>query len=239
MEVVYIDGAPVAVELPKFVELAIVKTDPGVRGDTARAGPSRPRSRRVPSSRSRSSSMRATSSRSTRGAARTWGAWRGRLMASRGRAARSQGDRHRDTAPAARSVPRAGPDRDRGERSETRPGAARARPGAPSAPAAAPAARRDRGGGPGSRFARPAPELITDRGANGRDLLPRRLARRRALRPRRGRRIKEGQILCIIEAMKLMNEIESKVAGRVVKILVENGQPVEYGQPLVLIDPAG
>jgi acetyl-CoA carboxylase biotin carboxyl carrier protein len=51
--------------------------------------------------------------------------------------------------------------------------------------------------------------------------------------------VKEGQILCIIEAMKLMNEIESRASGRVAKILVENGQPVEYGQPLFLIDPAG
>jgi acetyl-CoA carboxylase biotin carboxyl carrier protein len=50
--------------------------------------------------------------------------------------------------------------------------------------------------------------------------------------------VKEGQIVCIIEAMKLMNEIEAKVAGRVAKILVENGQPVEYGQPLFLIEPA-
>ena len=49
--------------------------------------------------------------------------------------------------------------------------------------------------------------------------------------------VKEGQILCIIEAMKLMNEIESKVAGRVVKICVENAHGVEYGQPLFLIDP--
>ena len=49
--------------------------------------------------------------------------------------------------------------------------------------------------------------------------------------------VKEGQTLCIIEAMKLMNEIESKIAGRVVKILVENGQPVEYGQPLFLVEP--
>ena len=49
--------------------------------------------------------------------------------------------------------------------------------------------------------------------------------------------VKEGQVLCIIEAMKLMNEIESKTAGRVAKILVENSQPVEYGQPLFLIDP--
>jgi len=49
--------------------------------------------------------------------------------------------------------------------------------------------------------------------------------------------VKEGQVLCIIEAMKLMNEIESKVAGRVAKILVENGQPVEFGQPLFLLEP--
>ena len=50
--------------------------------------------------------------------------------------------------------------------------------------------------------------------------------------------VKEGQILCIIEAMKLMNEIESKVAGRIVKVFVENAHPVEFGQSLFLIDPA-
>jgi len=49
--------------------------------------------------------------------------------------------------------------------------------------------------------------------------------------------VKEGQVLCIIEAMKLMNEIESKVGGRIARILVENGHAVEYGQPLFLIDP--
>jgi biotin carboxyl carrier protein len=48
--------------------------------------------------------------------------------------------------------------------------------------------------------------------------------------------VKEGQILCIIEAMKLMNEIEAKIAGRIAKIFPENAQPVEYGQPLFLID---
>ena len=47
-----------------------------------------------------------------------------------------------------------------------------------------------------------------------------------------GDRITQGQVLCIVEAMKLMNEIESDVAGELVKILVSNGQPVEYGQPL-------
>jgi acetyl-CoA carboxylase biotin carboxyl carrier protein len=52
-----------------------------------------------------------------------------------------------------------------------------------------------------------------------------------------GDAVKEGQVLCIIEAMKLMNEIEAKIAGRVARILVENGHAVEYGQPLFLIDP--
>jgi acetyl-CoA carboxylase biotin carboxyl carrier protein len=47
-----------------------------------------------------------------------------------------------------------------------------------------------------------------------------------------GSRVDEGQALCIIEAMKLMNEIESDVAGEVVRIFVENGQPVEYGEAL-------
>jgi len=56
---------------------------------------------------------------------------------------------------------------------------------------------------------------------------------------REGDVVKQGQVLCIIEAMKLMNEIESKTGGRIVRILVENGQPVEYGQPLFLVDPAG
>jgi acetyl-CoA carboxylase biotin carboxyl carrier protein len=54
---------------------------------------------------------------------------------------------------------------------------------------------------------------------------------------RDGDRVKKGQVVCIIEAMKLMNEIESKVAGRVVKVLVENTQPVEFGQPLFLLEP--
>jgi acetyl-CoA carboxylase biotin carboxyl carrier protein len=53
-----------------------------------------------------------------------------------------------------------------------------------------------------------------------------------------GDHVKEGQVLCIIEAMKLMNEIEAKTSGRVARILVENAQPVEYGQPLFLLDPA-
>jgi len=53
----------------------------------------------------------------------------------------------------------------------------------------------------------------------------------------RGARVEPGQVLCIIEAMKLMNEIESDVAGEVVEVLVESGSPVEYGQPLFGIRP--
>ncbi len=50
-----------------------------------------------------------------------------------------------------------------------------------------------------------------------------------------GDEISQGGVLCIVEAMKLMNEIESDVSGKIVKILVENGKPVEYNQPLFLI----
>ncbi|HAK60728.1 MAG TPA: acetyl-CoA carboxylase, biotin carboxyl carrier protein [Nitrospiraceae bacterium] len=49
--------------------------------------------------------------------------------------------------------------------------------------------------------------------------------------------VKKGQVLCIIEAMKLMNEIESEATGKVVQALVEDGQPVEYGQPLFIVEP--
>jgi len=52
-----------------------------------------------------------------------------------------------------------------------------------------------------------------------------------------GDSVKKGQVLCIIEAMKLMNEIESETAGKVVQVLVESGAPVEYGQPLFIIEP--
>ena len=49
--------------------------------------------------------------------------------------------------------------------------------------------------------------------------------------------VSKGQVLCIVEAMKLMNEIECETDGRLVKVLVESGSAVEYGQPLFLIDP--
>ncbi len=52
-----------------------------------------------------------------------------------------------------------------------------------------------------------------------------------------GTEIKEGSVLCIIEAMKLFNEIESEISGKIVKVLVENNSPVEYDQPLFLVEP--
>jgi acetyl-CoA carboxylase biotin carboxyl carrier protein len=51
-----------------------------------------------------------------------------------------------------------------------------------------------------------------------------------------GQQVKEGQAVCIIEAMKIMNEIDSDKAGTISKVLVENGQAVEYGQPLFIIE---
>jgi len=53
-----------------------------------------------------------------------------------------------------------------------------------------------------------------------------------------GENIRTGQVVCIIEAMKLMNEIESEVAGKVVEILLEDGKPVQFGQPLYLVEPS-
>ncbi|HUB00425.1 MAG TPA: acetyl-CoA carboxylase biotin carboxyl carrier protein [Terracidiphilus sp.] len=53
-----------------------------------------------------------------------------------------------------------------------------------------------------------------------------------------GDHVDKGQVICIVEAMKLMNEIESDVSGEVVKCLVSNGQPIEFGQPLFSVRPA-
>ncbi|MBP6575369.1 MAG: acetyl-CoA carboxylase biotin carboxyl carrier protein [Flavobacteriales bacterium] len=53
-----------------------------------------------------------------------------------------------------------------------------------------------------------------------------------------GDEVKKGQPICIIEAMKLFNEIESDIAGKVVKVLVDDAKPVEYDQPLFLVDPS-
>lgn len=53
-----------------------------------------------------------------------------------------------------------------------------------------------------------------------------------------GKTIKEGDVLCVIEAMKLFNEIESEISGTIVKILVDDASPVEFDQPLFVIDPS-
>jgi acetyl-CoA carboxylase biotin carboxyl carrier protein len=53
-----------------------------------------------------------------------------------------------------------------------------------------------------------------------------------------GDEVSTGKVVCIVEAMKLFNEIESEVSGRIVKVLVENATPVEYDQPLFLVEPA-
>ena len=52
-----------------------------------------------------------------------------------------------------------------------------------------------------------------------------------------GDEINAGKVVCIIEAMKLFNDIESEISGRIVKVLVENASPVEYDQPLFLVEP--
>lgn len=52
-----------------------------------------------------------------------------------------------------------------------------------------------------------------------------------------GNIVKPGDVLCIIEAMKLMNEIKAEIKGKIKEVLVDNGEPVEYGQPLFLIEP--
>jgi acetyl-CoA carboxylase biotin carboxyl carrier protein len=53
-----------------------------------------------------------------------------------------------------------------------------------------------------------------------------------------GDSIQKGTVVCIVEAMKLMNEIESEVAGRIARVAAENGKPVEFGQPLFWVEPA-
>ena len=53
-----------------------------------------------------------------------------------------------------------------------------------------------------------------------------------------GDQIKEGDVICIVEAMKLFNEIESEISGKIVKILVDDASPIEFDQPLFLVDPS-
>ena len=53
-----------------------------------------------------------------------------------------------------------------------------------------------------------------------------------------GSEVSEGTVVCVIEAMKLFNQIESEISGKIVKVLVEDASPVEYDQPLFLVDPS-
>ena len=53
-----------------------------------------------------------------------------------------------------------------------------------------------------------------------------------------GDTVKDGDVLCVIEAMKLFNEIESEISGKIVKVLVDDASPVEFDQPLFLVDPS-
>ena len=54
----------------------------------------------------------------------------------------------------------------------------------------------------------------------------------------KGQAVKAGELICIIEAMKIMNQIEADIDGKIVRVLVENGEAVEYGQPLFIVDPS-
>ncbi len=96
---------------------------------------------------------------------------------------------------------------------------------APSAPAAAPAAAKD---DTSNYITVKSPMIGTFYRSSSPD---------KPLFVNVGDEIKSGQVLCIIEAMKLFNEIESEVSGRIVKILVDNASPVEYDQPLFLVEP--
>ena len=53
-----------------------------------------------------------------------------------------------------------------------------------------------------------------------------------------GQNVEPGQVICIIEAMKLMNEIKSEIKGKILEVLVDNAEPIEFGQPLFLIEPS-
>jgi acetyl-CoA carboxylase biotin carboxyl carrier protein len=104
------------------------------------------------------------------------------------------------------------------------PAVAESRPAAPAAPAATPAAAEAPAGQEGHVVK--APMVGTFYRSPSPDAKP---------FVEVGQAVKEGETICIIEAMKLMNEIEADASGVVKAILVENGQPVEYGQPLFIL----
>jgi len=222
VDILFIDGSPVTVELPNFLELQIVKTDPGIRGDTASGG-NKPATLetgaviQVPLFLNEGDIVKVDT--------RSWD-YLGRVAAAGPQwtpeqvvelavahdlaelEIESMGLRVRVVrghAPVTMAAVPAGP------------------AALSQAEAVAPAADMV----PGA-ITIEAPMVGTFYRATNPEATP---------FVSEGDTVKEGQTLCIIEAMKLMNEIESKVAGRVVKILVENAQPVEFGQPLFLVEP--
>lgn len=104
-----------------------------------------------------------------------------------------------------------------------------AAPVAPAAETKAPEAKKDAGSDESKYITVKSPMIGTFYRAAGPD---------KPLFVNVGDEIKPGKVLCIIEAMKLFNEIESDVTGRIVKVLVNDAQPVEYDQPLFLVDPS-
>ena len=234
VEILFIDASPVTVELPNFIELQIAKTDPGIRGDTASGG-SKPATLETarwsgPLFLNEGDVVKVdTRSGEISAACRRRLAWPGgdgpRLHGSRGPQRRqvvelavrhTWRDRGRDRGHPIRSC---GSTRRRGRLA--RRGCARHRRSARAVRRRcdrldrAPATIEAPMVGTFYRAPKPdAPPFVAE-----------------------GDVVKEGQVICIGEAMKLMNEIESKVAGRIAKVVVENGQPVEFGQPLFLVDP--
>lgn len=110
---------------------------------------------------------------------------------------------------------------------------------APSAPATSAAPAVHHGSAPATPAALPSPAVASNRkqvvspfvGTFYRASTP-------TAEPycREGQTVKRGDVLCIVEAMKLMNEIEAEISGKIVQVLVENGQPVEFGEPLFVLE---
>ncbi|MFC5047885.1 acetyl-CoA carboxylase biotin carboxyl carrier protein [Aquimarina hainanensis] len=110
------------------------------------------------------------------------------------------------------------------------PHAQPATPAAPSTPAAAPAAAKEETAEDDSKYITIKSPII--------GTLYRKPSPDKPTFVEVGDTIKEGDVLCIIEAMKLFNEIESEVSGKIVKVLADDSSPVEFDQPLFLIDPS-
>ena len=226
VDVLIINGVPAGVEVPNFVELEVVKTDPGLRGDTASGG-SKPATLetgavvQVPALHQRGGGP--PDRHPHRGLHRA-----GLRGAVNQREIRRLADLLRDYGLTEVEVEREGVRVRLRREPAALAGAFRPGPPSPRRPSASPAVSAASAASEAHLLTIEAPMVGTFYRAPSPDAQP---------FVRDGDRVKKGQVVCIIEAMKLMNEIESKVAGRVVKVLVENTQPVEYGQPLFLLEP--